>query len=358
MLRFTSPHLARLGLIHKLSALMALSLSLSIASCDGFKGRRDREGDQLTRPPHGGGYVTDTQGVSHTLFTPLALLSTSGDTLEVSTLAEGARWVGVELWAARDSELKLKLSSSPQEHLQVVLYGPRSAEGLWAEPIKLGSFDEESELEFEVRRAGFYFALAWGIDEAMSEGERLTLHWELDCEGCEVSCEPLEVSACDLYCAEGYQSPSRTDSSCRVCACEERLCGEVMCQPGEVCEGERCVPSCEASCPPVFMPVCGAGQVTYPSACLAACEGVEVLSEGPCLEPRPCDEEGRCPLRSVCDEGLCRRVMCDCPPEREPVCSEAGQTFPNLCELSCVGATLADDEPCEDEDEPSDKRER
>ena len=57
----------------------------------------------------------------------------------------------------------------------------------------------------------------------------------------------------------------------------------------------------------------------------------------------------RCPLRSRCEEGICQPLNCACENEIEqPVCSTQGQTFPNICELECVGASLQSRGACPD----------
>ena len=105
-------------------------------------------------------------------------------------------------------------------------------------------------------------------------------------------------------CAPGTEC---CNASCGVCAAPGEGCATIVCvqsctsdadclggycavSPG-LCGGAgTCVPR-PTECPPVIRESCGCDGVTYSSPCDASASGVNVLFDGPCEVPMPCDAQ-------------------------------------------------------------------
>ncbi|MEM7613345.1 MAG: Kazal-type serine protease inhibitor domain-containing protein, partial [Pseudomonadota bacterium] len=68
-------------------------------------------------------------------------------------------------------------------------------------------------------------------------------------------------------------------------------------------------------CPAVFVPVCGADNVTYGNACEAERRGVRIVAPGDCQNN-------------------------NCRNRYEPVCASDGRTYDNRCLLEAAGKTM------------------
>ena len=71
-------------------------------------------------------------------------------------------------------------------------------------------------------------------------------------------------------------------------------------------------------CPRMYVPVCGADDLTYGNACLAERSGARILHAG------LCQSQGR-----------------NCPRVYQPVCGLDGVTYENDCQLENAEQTLA-----------------
>ena len=105
-------------------------------------------------------------------------------------------------------------------------------------------------------------------------------------------------------------------------------------------------------CPAVFQPVCGEDGNTYGNVCLAACEGVVVVADGPCAgEPQACGGilGELCPMGEVCvddpdDDCDPRNGGADCPGICQPdvACDNDGP----VCALFCEHGFVVDENGC------------
>lgn len=265
------------------SLLRSLPLLAALAACDdGHESAR--------RPPHGGGY-SEVDGVARTRFKPLGLLA-PGARLAVDMPRDNV-WSGYEVALSAGATARLRLTLSRGD-VDLVLYGPRTPQGLWGAP--LAQSNDGDELRYTAARAGVYFALLWPPGRA-ARGEL-----RFECDGCAPpSCAP--PPSCDLFCDEGY-APAL--GGCLSCACAAPAECEPDCAAGDLCVGGRCMSTCEASCDPRPAPVCGDDGRLYPNGCLAACAAVAVAPRERCDAPRPCLEDDECPLRSACVDRVCR----------------------------------------------------
>lgn len=110
---------------------------------------------------------------------------------------------------------------------------------------------------------------------------------------------------------------------CNICSC---FAGEITCTKKQ-CKipgiSERTYTTLPCNCPPHHVPVCGRNGKTYPSSCLAKCNGLQdgELEFGSCQNRNPCDTH-ECPHGTMCivDRNICLSSMHKpCPQYR---CSE------------------------------------
>ena len=310
-------------------ALILLMLSILSTSCDPQKVPITQE-----TLPHGGGFYLDRDDILKTHLSPLDYL-THGATVELNPLKLTGR-EGYEVDLLEGQSFNLTLSALNFE-VTVALYGPRNAYGLWGEVLSStqGGANGSLSVTQEATTTGTFFLL---IVPSGTSDQPIDVSWE--CEGCDAECEG--PTPCDLYCPDQYLSTSSDPQSfletCRPCECNVSLCTP-QCSNAERCVNGECERTCESQCPSIRESVCGADGQNYPNRCYAECSEVSYVF-GACDGPPPC-MEGRCPLRNQCRGGVCEPVECNCGSSRNQVCSTSGQTFPNLCELECVEATLA-----------------
>lgn len=97
---------------------------------------------------------------------------------------------------------------------------------------------------------------------------------------------------------------------CNVCSC---FAGEITCTRKQCRLNDASYTSFPCNCPAHFVPVCGKNGKTYPSACIAKCNGLQdfEFEYGACdLATSGCQEHD-CPLNSVCipERRVCLSAM-------------------------------------------------
>jgi hypothetical protein len=96
--------------------------------------------------------------------------------------------------------------------------------------------------------------------------------------------------------------------------CKDDPCALIDCQAGFTCEEGRCVPVEPCVCPAIYAPVCGADGNTYANACVAECDGIEIVDEGACDD---CEDDYDCEPDEICidwpqsEPAYCVLVGCD-----------------------------------------------
>lgn len=58
------------------------------------------------------------------------------------------------------------------------------------------------------------------------------------------------------------------------------------------------------------------------------------------LSGTPCTVESDCIGGWFCEQGVCVESDCACPPDHNPVCGNDGNTYDNICDLTCAGVNL------------------
>ncbi len=286
--------------------------------------------------PNLGGTYRGEDGELRTVVTTVGRLAFGGRV--EGPLPAADELVGYEFEGAEGAIPLAELSyEGASEQAGLALYGPRSQQGVWGDAVASAVVQPADVLLLEgpsLASSGSYLLLVRTLGH--TGGGHFVL--QLGCRGtCPAPTCP-DVTPCDLVCERGFVSD---DDDCRVCECvaATECVGPDDCTEGERCNAEgRCErkPDPCATCPGVYEPVCGVDRRTYGNACRAECVGVEVAARGPCPEPPECDEERRCPMGLVCEDGRCQEPRCDCADEPEqPVCSRSGRSWRNLCELRC-----------------------
>ncbi|XP_066254159.1 reversion-inducing cysteine-rich protein with Kazal motifs [Euwallacea similis] len=178
-------------------------------------------------------------------------------------------------------------------------------------------------------------------------------------------CQPLpcvSLTSCLLGNSQQLHG-SNFNIDCNSCSCYagELTCSKRQCESSSVGGRNTAYTTLPCNCPPHYVPVCGRNGITYPSACLAKCAGlndadIELL---PCLNP--C-KPNACPIGRKCVPKVqtclslmhkpCRQYECvdgatECSSlPTEPVCDVDNQQFDNSCLLAHHNAKLAYRGPC------------
>ncbi len=217
---------------------------------------------------------------------------------------------------------------------------------------------------------------------------------DIDGDGCADECVAKCEGVCDCYERLGMDFSTPCDIDCpfphcgNFWACEESRCvegcgvipdearqcmEERACEVNEDCPDRQYCARTAGTCngpgrctdrPPIcgwdFQPVCGCDGMTYPNACSANQQGVNVRSKGecetgeeactvdlPCADPSQFCElpAGTCGENGA--EGTCtpRPLMCDFA-EDSPVCGCDGMTYTSDCIRQLRGTSLLHEGAC------------
>ncbi|HJL17537.1 MAG TPA: Kazal-type serine protease inhibitor domain-containing protein [Sandaracinaceae bacterium LLY-WYZ-13_1] len=197
-------------------------------------------------------------------------------------------------------------------------------------------------------------------------------------------CQPRPEACDDLFfpvCGcdgETYENPCAANAAGVAVDYDGRcdrgaLCGVagIECEDDEWCDapaGSRCATAvaggvCRSRpvvCPTIWAPVCGCDGETYPNACDAHAQGIDVAYDGECAAGRVCGGVGgfACAPGEYCDfpdaaacglgdtRGLCEPEPIACPGDGEPVCGCDGVTYPSACAAAASGVDAAHPGSC------------
>ncbi|MBN8613279.1 MAG: hypothetical protein J0L92_21985 [Deltaproteobacteria bacterium] len=124
--------------------------------------------------------------------------------------------------------------------------------------------------------------------------------------------------------------------------CVETACVDVVCDPGERCEGGECVEGCDGvTCP--MGQACIAGRCVDGCATIMCDPSCEACDAGRCV---PRCTAGSCPSGQTCaSDGLCRSSACGSGCPAGQVCGASGCV--DACEgVSCPVGEICDDGAC------------
>ena len=121
------------------------------------------------------------------------------------------------------------------------------------------------------------------------------------------------------------------DNRCYLKCAGSEVYNEGICPNDESYEGsKKKLPNCN-TCRNIFLPVCGADENTYDSACKARCKGIAIKYKGKCLR------------------GNKGKNKCGCGPNEDLVCGRDGRTYKNACEAKCKNISVMYNSACRPE---------
>lgn len=128
------------------------------------------------------------------------------------------------------------------------------------------------------------------------------------------------------------------DCSGGICVAEPACAQDSECTAPQVCEEGTCT---EIECPTMYEPVCGVNEVTYPNACVARIDHVEVARLGACTDDG-CESDADCPFGvAICERMDC--VACPLP----TVCEGCPEGYVPLERNGCTTCDCAPVRECE-----------
>ncbi|XP_060522280.1 reversion-inducing cysteine-rich protein with Kazal motifs isoform X2 [Cylas formicarius] len=178
-------------------------------------------------------------------------------------------------------------------------------------------------------------------------------------------CQPLpcvSLTSCLLGSTQQLHGAS-FNIDCNSCSCYagELICSKKQCESSALSGRNTAYTTLPCNCPPHYVPVCGRNGITYPSACLAKCAGlndadIELL---PCQNPcktTTCPVGQKCvPNQQTCLSLMhkpCKQYECingsqNCSQLfKDPVCDIENRQFENSCLLAHSNGKLAYRGPC------------
>lgn len=329
-------------------AAAALGLALGAWALPGCnREERRQRNDHFSTAPNLGGRVVGADGVARTQVDVRDVLQ-AGEAVAGALPARGVL-AGYEFEAFRGGEITAELEVFDRGGpVGLAFYGPRSTTGLWDSALEEVAGPTPGLLSVStdaLSTAGTYLVLVWADEDAGDARFELRLSCKGNCG--EPKCPELEP--CDLVCDFGFLLDAE---ACRICTCQDApQCGEGVgqCAAGQICgEDGRCAvappppPECTEDAP-----VCDSLGTTWPNRCALDAADRTFAHAGACVEPPPaeCSVDRPCTPPQICTAGRCEAPTCDCPVENAPVCSTSGETYRNLCELSCREGEAAFDHP-------------
>lgn len=158
---------------------------------------------------------------------------------------------------------------------------------------------------------------------------------------------PLLATAVFADDAPLQQAQSAQDPEAKKCKDNGECDRSQYCQKrAGKCEGQGICVVRPQVCPFIFDPVCGCDGMTYSNACVAASNGVNVRSAGPC--PANCAKNSDCARDQYCSKpagqcdarGLCATRPQACPRIFDPVCGCDNKVYPSPCNAASEGVNV------------------
>uniref|UniRef100_A0AAR5QAX4 Kazal-like domain-containing protein n=2 Tax=Dendroctonus ponderosae TaxID=77166 RepID=A0AAR5QAX4_DENPD len=178
-------------------------------------------------------------------------------------------------------------------------------------------------------------------------------------------CQPLlcvSLTSCLLGNTQQLHG-SNFKVDCNYCSCYagEQVCSKKQCESSSVGGRNTAYTTLPCNCPPHYVPVCGRNGITYPSACLAKCSGLNDadIESLPCKNPcksTTCPVGQKCVpyfqtclslMHKPCKQFECINGSTECSSlPKDPVCDANKKQYDNACLLAHHNAKLAYRGPC------------